>query len=139
MGFGEPHSWPFCLGVHLLPYDMVSIQLKSSRVGLLPISSHILMSLQNINDHDFIDAFHTIFDSNTNTFFIFRVYHTQLNCMNSLNLCWFFYLNMYFRELVDLVRDSNSGNKYQDSVPSFEGFIYYIAALRWYSGQSLSV
>ncbi|KAF5766612.1 hypothetical protein HanXRQr2_Chr15g0717431 [Helianthus annuus] len=33
-------------------------------------------------------------------------------------------------ELVDLVRDSNSGNKYQDSVPSFEGFIYYTAALR---------
>ncbi|KAJ0458035.1 hypothetical protein HanRHA438_Chr15g0729561 [Helianthus annuus] len=77
MGFGEPHSWSFIyLGVRLLPYDMVSIQLKSSRVGLLPNSSHILMSLQNINDHDFIDAFHTIFDSNTNTFYIFRVYHT---------------------------------------------------------------
>ncbi|KAJ0468643.1 hypothetical protein HanIR_Chr14g0698921 [Helianthus annuus] len=35
-----------------------------------------------------------------------------------------------YMELVDLVRDSNSGNKYQDSVPSFEGFIYYTAALR---------
>ncbi|MFS8019583.1 hypothetical protein Hanom_Chr15g01405461 [Helianthus anomalus] len=54
MGFGEPHSWPFvCLGVLLLPYDMVSIQLKSSRVGLLPISSHILMSSRNINDQRF--------------------------------------------------------------------------------------
>ncbi|KAJ0913180.1 hypothetical protein HanRHA438_Chr06g0282691 [Helianthus annuus] len=53
IGFGEPHSW-FVRPVRVLlcPIRGSSAQ-KSSRVGLLPMSAHILMSLQHINDQRF--------------------------------------------------------------------------------------